>query len=112
MKGGFLWIMGRIDDLIITGGEKVYPAEIENLLLTHPDVSDVAVFSEPDDMWGSKIVAIIVKNNPALSKEELLSFCQKKLSKYKIPKTIHFIDSIPRTVTGTFNSLTFTSNNK
>ena len=112
VRDGFLWIMGRIDDLIITGGEKVYPAEIENLLLTHPAVSDVAVFSEPDDRWGSKIVAIVVKNSPTLSKEEIISFCQKKLSKYKIPKTIHFVDSIPRTVTGTFNSLTFTSNNK
>ncbi|MFL2520883.1 MAG: o-succinylbenzoate--CoA ligase [Halobacteriales archaeon] len=112
MRDGFLWIMGRIDDLIITGGEKVYPVEIENILSAHPAVSDVAVFSEPDDRWGSKIVAIVVKNSPILSEEELLSFCHKKLSKYKIPKTIHFVDSIPRTVTGTFNSLAFTSNNK
>ena len=112
LRDGFLWIIGRMDDLIITGGEKVYPLEIENVLLTHPADSDAAVFSELDAKWGSKIVAIVVKNNSTISEKELLLFCKKKLSNYKIPKTIHFVDSIPRTVTGTFNSRSFASNNK
>jgi len=112
LRDDFLWIIGRMDDLIITGGEKVYPSEIENVLLTHPLISDAAVFSEPNDTWGSKIVAIIVKNNSTVSEKEILLFCQKKLSNHKIPKTIHFVDSIPRTVTGTFNSRSFASNNK
>jgi len=112
LRDDFLWIIGRMDDLIITGGEKVYPSEIENVLLTHPLISDAAVFSEPNDTWGSKIVAIIVKNNSTVSEKEILLFCQKKLSNHKTPKTIHFVDSIPRTVTGTFNSRSFASNNK
>tara|TARA_A100001037_G_scaffold306692_1_gene354090 strand:+ start:21636 stop:23096 length:1461 start_codon:yes stop_codon:yes gene_type:complete len=112
LKNGFLWICGRMDDLIIIGGENVYPIEIETIISTHKNVNDVAVFREKDEKWGSKIVAVVVRNNSILSEQELISFCEKKLSKYKIPKTIHFVDSIPRTVTGTFNSHTFTSNNK
>ncbi|MBT2680811.1 o-succinylbenzoate--CoA ligase [Bacillus sp. ISL-35] len=93
---GFLYVLDRRSDLIISGGENVYPAEIEGVLLSHPGVADAGVIGIPDEKWGQVPVAFIVKNNLGVSEEELLKLCEQKLAKYKLPKKIHFVDCLPR----------------
>jgi len=103
LKNDFLWVVGRKNNKIITGGENVYPLEVENILHSHPGIQDVAVFGEIDPHWGEKVIAIAIRNDFSLSEEILITFCKKKIAGYKIPKSIYFVDSIPRTVSGTFN---------
>ena len=110
LKNDFLWVVGRKNNKIITGGENVYPLEVENILHSHPGIQDVAVFGEIDVHWGEKVIAVAVKNDSFLSEEILLTFCKKKIAGYKIPKSIYFVDSIPRTVSGTFNRSKFDLN--
>lgn len=94
---GFLYVLDRRSDLIISGGENIYPAEIEGVLLSHPGVADAGVIGSEDEQWGQVPVAFIVKNEATvLSEEDLLEICQQKLAKYKLPKQIYFVDSLPR----------------
>jgi o-succinylbenzoate---CoA ligase len=94
---GFLYVLDRRSDLIISGGENIYPAEIEGVLLSHPGVADAGVIGTEDEQWGQVPVAFIVKNEATvLSEEDLLEICQQKLAKYKLPKKIYFVDSLPR----------------
>lgn len=93
---GFLYVLDRRSDLIISGGENVYPAEIEGVLLSHPGVADAGVIGMPDEQWGQVPVAFIVKNDLGVSEEELLKLCEQKLAKYKLPKKFYFVDSLPR----------------
>ena len=97
---GFVYIQDRIKDMIISGGENVYPAEIENLILSHPQVVEVAVIGQPSNRWGESPFAVIVKNDDALSEEDVLSFCDGKLARFKLPKGVAFIDVIPRNANG------------
>ena len=97
---GFVYIQDRIKDMIISGGENVYPAEIENLILSHPQVVEVAVIGQPSSRWGESPFAVIVKNDDALSEEDVLSFCDGKLARFKLPKGVAFIDVIPRNANG------------
>ncbi len=92
---GFLFVLDRRSDLIISGGENIYPAEIEGVLTSHPAVMDAGVIGREDDKWGRVPAAFIVKKAPVTS-DELLQFCKEKLAKYKIPKHFYFIDEIPR----------------
>ena len=92
---GFLYVLDRRSDLIISGGENIYPAEIEGVLMSHSSVLDAGVIGMKDERWGEVPVAFIVmKNN--ISNEEIIHYCQQKLAKYKIPKEIIPIDEIPR----------------
>ncbi|CAM3983585.1 o-succinylbenzoate--CoA ligase [Mesobacillus thioparans] len=93
---GFLYVLDRRSDLIISGGENVYPAEIEGVLLSHPGVADAGVIGMPDEQWGQVPVAFTVKNAFGVSEEELLKLCEQKLAKYKLPKKFYFVDSLPR----------------
>ena len=94
---GFLYVLDRRSDLIISGGENVYPAEIEAALLSHPDVSEAGVTHAEDAEWGQIPIAFIVTRNGAnLSGEELKQFCQQKLAKYKVPKAFYFTKELPR----------------
>ena len=87
--------------MIISGGENVYPAEIESALSGHDDVADVAVIGMPSDKWGESAAAIVVrKPDTQLSEAEVLKFCQGKLGRFKQPRVVHFIDEIPRNPTG------------
>lgn len=92
---GFLFVLDRRSDLIISGGENVYPAEVEGVLTSHPDIEDAGVIGVKDEQWGEVPVAFIVKKSP-VSEEEIVEYCMKKLAKFKVPQRIYFIDEIPR----------------
>lgn len=94
-KEGFLYVLDRRSDLIISGGENIYPAEVEAVLLAHPSVMEAGVAGAEDEIWGKVPYAFIVKNN-WINEEELLEHCKKKLAKYKVPKQIYFVDQLPR----------------
>jgi fatty-acyl-CoA synthase len=98
---GYLNIVGRIKDMVIRGGENVYPREIEEFLYTHPAVSDIQVIGVPDQKYGEEIMAW-VKLRPGVqaSGDELREFCRGKIASYKIPRYWKFVDAFPMTVTG------------
>ena len=100
-KDGYIYLADRIKDMIITGGENVYPAEVENALYSHPEVNDVAVIGVPDPKWGEAVKAIVVPTegcspDPA----ELIAFTRQRIAGYKTPKSIDFADSLPRNPSG------------
>lgn len=98
---GFCSIVGRVKDMIIRGGENIYPREIEEYLFRHPDVSEAQVFGIPHEKFGEEVcVWIIPKPNASLTKEAILQFCQGQIAHYKVPKHIEFVDEIPMTITG------------
>lgn len=98
---GYLKIVGRIKDMIIRGGENIYPAEIEAVLHTHPDVSEAHIVGVPSDKYGEEVMAWIrLRPDASLTRAELISYCQPRLSAFKIPKYWQFTDSFPMTVTG------------
>ncbi|MFE8698155.1 o-succinylbenzoate--CoA ligase [Cytobacillus sp. FJAT-53684] len=92
---GFLYVLDRRSDLIISGGENVYPAEIEGILVSHPAIMDAGVIGIKDDEWGEIPIAFIAANSE-LSEEAIFEFCRQKLAKYKVPKQLNFIAEIPR----------------
>jgi o-succinylbenzoate---CoA ligase len=94
---GFLYVLDRRSDLIISGGENIYPAEIEGVLLSHPDVCDAGAAGLPHDEWGHVPVAVIVKKEGAhVTEKGLIDFCAAKLAKYKVPKQVVFVEELPR----------------
>lgn len=97
---GFVYIQDRIKDMIISGGENVYPAEIEDILLSHPGIADVAVLGIPSAKWGESPLAVVVRADPDLDEEAVLAHCHGKLARFKLPKRAVFTDAIPRTQTG------------
>jgi fatty-acyl-CoA synthase len=98
---GFYYIVGRKKDMIITGGENVYPLEIEHWLAAHPAVDEVAVIGIPDDKWGELVAAFIVARHPqAFDEAELKNYCEKKLGRYKIPKRFIRLEELPKTHVG------------
>jgi len=98
---GYIYIYDRVKDMIISGGENIYPAEVENTLFGHPAVADVAVIGVPDDKWGEAVKAMVVKRPGAeVSAEELIAFARDRIAHYKAPRTIDFVDALPRTPTG------------
>jgi fatty-acyl-CoA synthase len=98
---GYINIVGRIKDMIIRGGENVYPREIEEFLYTHPKITDVQVIGVPDPKYGEAIVAWVkVRDGESLTEEEVREFCQDQIAHYKIPKYIRFTNEYPMTVTG------------
>jgi len=93
---GYFYIAGRFKDMIISGGENVYAAEVEAVFREHDAVVDAALIGQPDEKWGEVGLMIVAcKPNQKVSAEELLSFCQRRLAKYKIPKRVEFVDSLP-----------------
>jgi fatty-acyl-CoA synthase len=99
---GYLNIVGRIKDMVIRGGENVYPREIEEFLYTHPDVADVQVIGVPDEKYGEELMAWVRLRPGAepMTVESLRAFCDGKLAHYKIPRYVHLVDEFPMTVTG------------
>ena len=97
---GFIWIQDRLKDMIISGGENVYPAEIENIILGHPGVADVAVIGVPSDKWGETGLAVVVKKDAALTESDIIAHCDGKLARFKMPSGIRFVDVIPRNASG------------
>ena len=98
-EDGFLYIRDRIKDVIISGGENIYPAEVEDVLHKHPAVADCAVIGMSDEKWGEVGRAIVVGREP-VSSDELLTFLNGRIARYKIPKSVVFADTLPRTASG------------
>jgi acyl-CoA synthetase (AMP-forming)/AMP-acid ligase II len=100
-KEGYITIVDRKDDMIITGGENVYSIEVENILYSHPDILEAAVIGIPDEIWGEKIVAIVaLKPGRKTSKEEIINFCKQHLAHFKAPKDVKFMERLPKTGSG------------
>jgi fatty-acyl-CoA synthase len=95
-------ITGRIKDMVIRGGENIYPREIEEFLYTHPDVLDAQVVGVPDTRYGEELMAWVRLREgvPGLTAEAVREFCAGKLAHYKIPRYVHVVDEFPMTVTG------------
>ena len=110
---GSLHVLDRRDDLVISGGENVYPAEVEAVLLDHPAVADAAVAGLPDPDLGAGVVAWIVKaSGAALDASTLESFCRARLAGYKVPRQFRFVTSLPRTATGKLQRLRLAGNGR
>lgn len=92
---GFLYVLDRRSDLIISGGENIYPAQIEEVLLAHPKVVEAGVVGKMDAKWGQVPAAFIVKTDH-VTEEEIIRFCEEKLAKYKVPKEVYFLSELPR----------------
>ena len=100
-EDGYIDITGRIKDVIIRGGENIYPREVEEFLYTHPAIADVQIVGVPDSKYGEELMAwIIPKKGTDLDEESVRSFCRGNISHHKIPKYITFIDEYPMTASG------------
>lgn len=98
---GYLYLVDRKNDKIVTGGENVYPTEVENVLLTHPAVGDVAVVGLHDETWGEAVsAAVVLEPGTHPEPEELIAHCRERLAGYKVPKRLRFVDALPKTPTG------------
>jgi acyl-CoA synthetase (AMP-forming)/AMP-acid ligase II len=102
---GYLYIRDRVKDMIISGGENVYPAEVESALMAHPAIADVAVIGVPDDRWGETVKAVVVPSAEAgedldALEHELLAWSRERLAGYKCPTSVDFVDELARTATG------------
>jgi fatty-acyl-CoA synthase len=98
-RAGRLFIDGRDDDMIVSGGENVFPGEVEELLMGHENVSDVAVFGVEDEKFGQRLKAVIVKRGE-LSEQDVKDYVKANLAGYKAPRDVVFVDELPRTSTG------------
>ncbi|MFN3237528.1 MAG: AMP-binding protein [Pseudomonadales bacterium] len=98
---GYVQIVGRIKDMIIRGGENVYPREVEEFLYTHPDISEVQVFGVPDDRYGEIVAAWVqVKEGATLTEDQVKAFCKDQITHFKVPSIVEFVSEFPMTVTG------------
>ena len=98
---GYLYIVDRKKDMILTGGENVYPREIEEVLYEHPAVVEAAVIGAPDPKWGEKIVAVVcAREGAAVEAEDLIVFCRERIASYKKPRHVVFIDALPKNASG------------
>jgi long-chain acyl-CoA synthetase len=98
---GYLFLTDRIKDMIVSGGENVYPVEVEEVLAHHPDVAEVAVVGVPDKRWGETVKAFVVpRAGRAPDPDELVEFARRQLAGYKLPRTFEFVDDLPRTPSG------------
>jgi len=100
-RDGYIYIYDRVKDMIISGGENIYPAEVESALFGHPAIADVAVIGVPDDKWGESVKAIVVKKAGAdVTPDQLVAFARERIAGYKVPRSIDFVETLPRTPTG------------
>jgi fatty-acyl-CoA synthase len=100
-ESGYVRITGRLKDMIIRGGENIYPAEIEEFLFTHPKVAQVAVFGVPDERYGEEVMAWVqLRAGESATAEELRAYCKGRIAHYKVPRHIWFVQEFPMTVTG------------
>ncbi len=100
-EDGFLFVVDRVKDMVISGGENVYPAEVESVLYDHPKITEVAVIGLPDEKWGEAVVAVVVLNEgDELALDELRDFAGERLAKYKLPTRLHQVPVLPRNPAG------------
>ncbi len=96
---GYLYIQDRVKDMIVSGAENIYPAEVENALFAHPAVKDAAVIGVPDARWGEAVKAVVVAKEP-VSADALIAFCRTRIAGFKCPKSVDFVDELPRNPSG------------
>jgi fatty-acyl-CoA synthase len=94
-----VFVVGRIDDMIVSGGENVYPREVEDLLASHPAVADVSVFGMADDEFGQRLAATVVRSG-SVTAAELRHYISEHLGRHKVPRDVEFLDDLERTSTG------------
>ena len=100
-EGGYVYIVDRKNDMIISGGKNIYPREIEEVLYSHPGVLEAAVVGVPDDHWGESVKALLVLRDGAkATEEEVISFCKENLASYKKPRSVEFRKELPKSPTG------------
>jgi fatty-acyl-CoA synthase len=98
---GYCNIVGRLKDMVIRGGENIYPREIEEYLFRHPKIQNVQVFGVPDEKNGEELCAwIVLRQGEYMTEEDVREFCQGQIAHYKIPRYVRFVDDMPLTVTG------------
>jgi len=100
LPDGVLQVFGRLDDVIVSGGEKVWPQEVEDVLRAHPAVADVAVVGRPDPEWGAVVTAVVVPQGSPPGLDALRAHCDEHLARYKVPRALEIIESLPRTSSG------------
>ena len=100
-QDGYLYIHDRIKDMIISGGENIYPAEVESAICDHPDVAEVAVVGVPDEKWGEAVKAIVVmKPGKSATGSDIINFTRERIAGFKTPKSVDFIPALPRNASG------------
>ena len=100
-EDGYVKVVGRIKDMVIRGGENIYPREIEEFLYTHPAVADVQVIGVPDQRYGEELMAwVILRPGASVTEDELREFCAGRIAHYKIPRYVKLVSEFPMTVTG------------
>jgi len=98
---GYLYIHDRVKDMIVSGGENIYPAEVENALMGHPSLADVAVIGVPDAKWGEAVKAcVVLKPGASASADDIVAFCKTRIASYKCPKSVDFLPVLPRNPSG------------
>jgi fatty-acyl-CoA synthase len=101
LKDGYLYLHDRIKDMIVSGGENIYPAEVENALMQHPAVADGAVIGVPDERWGESVKAcVVLKAGVQATEAEIIGFMRERIAHFKCPKSVDFVETIPRNPTG------------
>jgi fatty-acyl-CoA synthase len=101
IEDGYLYVLDRVKDMIISGGENIYPAEIENVLAAHPAVLEAAIVGKPDPKWGETVKAFIVRRNgAAATAEDIIEFLKPRIASFKLPREIAFLDALPRNPSG------------
>jgi len=100
-EDGYLYIHDRVKDMIISGAENIYPAEVESAIFGHPSVSDVAIIGVPDERWGEAVKAVVVlKPGAEASETDILRFARERIAAFKVPKSVDFVDALPRNASG------------
>jgi len=99
-QDGYLYIHDRVKDMIISGGENIYPAEVENALAKHPGIADAAVIGVPSERWGETPKAIVVRKDPELTEQAVIEFCRSQLAHYKCPTSVDWAEALPRNPSG------------
>ena len=98
---GYLYIKDRIKDMIVSGGENVYPKTVETVLFTHSDIADVAVIGVPHEKWGETVKAeVVLRNGSSVSEEDLIEYCRDKMGGFERPSSVDFVEELPRNAGG------------
>jgi long-chain acyl-CoA synthetase len=106
---GYVWVTDRASDMVVSGGVNIYPAEVEQAVMRHSGVRDVACYGVPDAEMGERLVALVVPEDPDIDEQELIAFCRERLAGYKCPKEWLFADTLPRTAVGKVDKRTMRS---
>jgi acyl-CoA synthetase (AMP-forming)/AMP-acid ligase II len=98
---GFIYVVDRVKDMIVSGGENIYSREVEEALLSHPNIADAAVVGAPDERWGETVMAFVVaRSGSQLSTDEVIAHCREKIAGYKRPRAVKFVEALPKLPNG------------